>query len=317
MPSSIEAAKAGVTTGEWGMALRGELGNIARRPAYAQRRDKRRRASTNCAERCSAVSIKLGKRLKFVIGKPGLDGHSNGAEQIAARATDAGMDVVYDGIRFTPEEIVERAKMGTHVVGLSIRSGSHVAMTREVLALMKQAGLAHVPVIVGGIIPPEDAEALKRDGVAAVYTPKDFAINQIMAEIVATVERGLGDALSHGHIESADPLCHRAGEGPSVPSLPRQRRQVVGEDGRVLPHPSELGVGDHDIGGLGQEGVDAVVGKLALSAFHRLLIRSDVGRSRQPLDDRVEVGIIIVVIVARPRINADVERFDVTEMVRS
>ena len=127
-----------------------------------------------------------------MIGKPGLDGHSNGAEQIAARATDAGMDVVYDGIRFTPEEIVERAKMGAHVVGLSILSGSHVAMTREVLALMKQAGLAHVPVIVGGIIPPEDAEALKRDGVAAVYTPKDFAINQIMAEIVATVERGLG-----------------------------------------------------------------------------------------------------------------------------
>ena len=137
------------------------------------------------------VSLKLGRRLKFVIGKPGLDGHSNGAEQIAVRATDAGMDVVYDGIRLTPDEIVERAKAGAHCVGLSILSGSHVAMTREVLSLMKAAGLSHIPVIVGGIIPPEDAEILRAEGVAAIYTPKDFAINKIMADIVAQVERRL------------------------------------------------------------------------------------------------------------------------------
>jgi len=137
------------------------------------------------------VSLKLGRRLKFVIGKTGLDGHSNGAEQIAVRATDAGMDVVYDGIRLTPDEIVERARAGAHCVGLSILSGSHVAMIREVLALMKAAGLSHIPVIVGGIIPPEDAEILRAEGVAAIYTPKDFAINKIMADIVGQVERRL------------------------------------------------------------------------------------------------------------------------------
>jgi (2R)-ethylmalonyl-CoA mutase len=191
MPASIEAAKAGVTTGEWGAALRQEFGEY--RAPTGVRSTARQEAADLDELRADVqrVSLKLGKRLKFVIGKPGLDGHSNGAEQIAVRATDAGMDVVYDGIRFTPEEIVERAKMGAHVVGLSILSGSHVAMTRQVLALMKQAGLAHIPVIVGGIIPPEDAEALKQDGVAAVYTPKNFAINQIMAEIVAAVERRL------------------------------------------------------------------------------------------------------------------------------
>ena len=111
------------------------------------------------------VSLKLGRRLKFLVGKPGLDGHSNGAEQIAVRATDAGMDVVYDGIRLTPDEIVERAQgRAPTVVGLSILSGSHVAMTREVMAGMKQAGLAHIPVIVGGIIPPEDAENYRPKG---------------------------------------------------------------------------------------------------------------------------------------------------------
>ena len=130
-------------------------------------------------------------KIRVLVAKPGLDGHSNGAEQIAVRATDSGMDVVYDGIRLTPDEIVERARAGAHCVGLSILSGSHVAMTREVLAGMKAAGLSHIPVIVGGIIPPEDAEALLAEGVAAIYTPKDFAINKIMADIVAQVERRL------------------------------------------------------------------------------------------------------------------------------
>jgi len=134
------------------------------------------------------VSLKLGQRLKFLIGKPGLDGHSNGAEQIAVRAIDAGMDVVYDGIRFTPEEIVARAGEGVHCLGLSILSGSHVAMANEIVERMRQAGLGHIPVVVGGIIPARDVERLLAAGVAAIYTPKDFAINRIMADIVRLVD---------------------------------------------------------------------------------------------------------------------------------
>ncbi len=191
MPASIEAAKAGVTTGEWGAALRAEFGEY-RAPTGVRTVARQEAADLDDLRgEVQRVSLKLGKRLKFVVGKPGLDGHSNGAEQIAVRAVDAGMDVVYDGIRLTPQEIVDRAKDGAHVVGLSILSGSHVAMARDVLGLMKQAGLSHIPVIVGGIIPPEDAELLKKEGVAAVYTPKDFAINRIMADIVKTVETKL------------------------------------------------------------------------------------------------------------------------------
>ena len=136
------------------------------------------------------VSRKLGRRLKFVVGKPGLDGHSNGAEQIAVRARDAGMDVVYEGIRLTPAEIVAAAReQRAHVVGLSILSGSHVPLVKDVVARMKTAGLDDVPVVVGGIIPPEDAQALQQAGVAAVYTPKDFELNRIMADIVRIVEQ--------------------------------------------------------------------------------------------------------------------------------
>jgi ethylmalonyl-CoA mutase len=136
------------------------------------------------------VSRKLGRRLTFVVGKPGLDGHSNGAEQIAARARDAGMDVTYEGIRLTPAEIVEAAReQRAHVVGLSILSGSHLPLVKDVVARMKKAGLDDIPVIVGGIIPPEDAQALQQAGVAAVYTPKDFELNRIMADIVRIVDR--------------------------------------------------------------------------------------------------------------------------------
>jgi (2R)-ethylmalonyl-CoA mutase len=135
------------------------------------------------------VSKKLGRRLKFLVGKPGLDGHSNGAEQIAVRARDAGMDVVYEGIRLTPAEIVDSAReQGAHVIGLSILSGSHVPLVKDVVARMKEAGL-DVPVVVGGIIPPEDAITLKEAGVAAVYTPKDFELNRIMTDVVRIVER--------------------------------------------------------------------------------------------------------------------------------
>jgi (2R)-ethylmalonyl-CoA mutase len=188
MAPSIEAAKAGVTTGEWGDALRAEFGEF-RAPTGVSPKARQEAGDLDALRgEVERVSLKLGRRIKFLIGKPGLDGHSNGAEQIAARATDAGLEVVYDGIRFTPAEIVERAKAGVHCVGLSILSGSHVALTEEALKLLCAAGLGRIPVVVGGIIPPADAERLKAAGVAAVYTPKDFAINGILGAIVQEVE---------------------------------------------------------------------------------------------------------------------------------
>jgi (2R)-ethylmalonyl-CoA mutase len=139
------------------------------------------------------VSRRLGRRLTFVLGKPGLDGHSNGAEQIAVRARDAGMEVIYQGIRLTPTEIVETARAErAHVVGLSILSGSHLPLVREVMTRMRASGLDRVPVVVGGIIPPADADTLKEIGVHAVYTPKDFELNRIMAEMVRMVETSAG-----------------------------------------------------------------------------------------------------------------------------
>jgi (2R)-ethylmalonyl-CoA mutase len=136
-----------------------------------------------------AVSAKLGRRIKFLVGKPGLDGHSNGAEQIAVRARDVGMEVVYEGIRLTPTQIVRAAvDESVHVVGLSILSGSHLPLVGEVMERMRKEGLSDVPVVVGGIIPPEDEVKLKGFGVAAVYTPKDFQLNDIMADIVRLVD---------------------------------------------------------------------------------------------------------------------------------
>jgi (2R)-ethylmalonyl-CoA mutase len=188
MPASIEAAKAGATTGEWGDTLRAEFG-VFRAPTGVSPKARQESAGLDALRgEVERVSLKLGRRIRFLVGKPGLDGHSNGAEQIAARATDAGMDVLYDGIRLTPAEIVEAAKSGVHCVGLSILSGSHIALTEEVLKLLRAAGLERVPVIVGGIIPPPDAERLRAAGVAAVFTPKDFEINGILAAIVAEVE---------------------------------------------------------------------------------------------------------------------------------
>jgi len=195
MPASIAAAKAGVTTGEWGAALRDVYGEY-RAPTGVGR------AARNAVQGLDGlradverVSRRLGRRLTFVVGKPGLDGHSNGAEQIAVRARDAGMEVVYDGIRLTPAEIVEAArKERAHVIGLSILSGSHLPLVRDVVARLRAAGLDHVPVVVGGIIPPEDASALRQAGVAAVYTPKDFELNRIMADIVQIVDRAAEQA---------------------------------------------------------------------------------------------------------------------------
>jgi (2R)-ethylmalonyl-CoA mutase len=141
------------------------------------------------------VSQRLGRRIKILIGKPGLDGHSNGAEQIAVRARDAGMEVVYEGIRLTPAQIANAAlEEGVHVVGLSILSGSHLPLVKDVLERMRKVGLGHVPVVAGGIIPPADAEVLKRAGVAAVYTPKDYDVSAIMRDIVDIVDRSHREA---------------------------------------------------------------------------------------------------------------------------
>jgi (2R)-ethylmalonyl-CoA mutase len=195
MEPSIAAAKAGVTTGEWGQALREIFGEF-RAPTGVGRSARQVAGSLDpVRSEVERVSKKLGRRIKFLVGKPGLDGHSNGAEQIAVRARDAGMEVVYEGIRLTPAEIVNAAlEEGVHVVGLSILSGSHVPLVREVLERMKAQGLSDVPLIVGGIIPPEDEKLLISEGVAAVYTPKDYELNAIMADIVRVVEDRAGKA---------------------------------------------------------------------------------------------------------------------------
>jgi (2R)-ethylmalonyl-CoA mutase len=191
MPPSIACAKAGVTTGEWAFALREAFGEY--RAATGVGRAVRNDSSglDDIRADVDRLSRKLGRRLKLLVGKPGLDGHSNGAEQIAARARDSGMDVVYEGIRLTPAEIVAAAREErAHLVGLSILSGSHVPLVQEVVTRMQEAGLDDIPVVVGGIIPPEDASLLKAAGVAAVYTPKDFQINHIMTDLIRIVDTG-------------------------------------------------------------------------------------------------------------------------------
>ena len=189
VPPSIACAKAGVTTGEWGIALRAAFGEYRAPTGVGRAARNDTQGLDDIRAEVDRVSKKLGRRMKFLVGKPGLDGHSNGAEQIAVRARDAGMDVVYDGIRLTPEAIVSAAADGqVHVVGLSILSGSHVPLVTDVVGRMKEAGLDDVPVVVGGIIPPEDEAQLRKAGVAAVYTPKDFELNRIMADLVRIVE---------------------------------------------------------------------------------------------------------------------------------
>ncbi|MXN64969.1 protein meaA [Stappia sp. GBMRC 2046] len=195
MDASIAAARAGATTGEWGATLREVFGEY-RAPTGVGKSARDDGAQLfEVRETVEAVSSKLGRRFKFLVGKPGLDGHSNGAEQIAVRARDCGMEVVYEGIRLTPAQIVNAAlEEGVHVVGLSILSGSHLALVRDVMERMRANGLDDVPVVVGGIIPNEDAQALRAMGVAAVYTPKDFQLTDIMADVVKIVERRLDQA---------------------------------------------------------------------------------------------------------------------------
>jgi len=190
MPASIAAARAGATTGEWGAVVRAAFGEYRAPTGVSRSPGNRTEGLDPIREAVAAVSAKLGRPLKFVVGKPGLDGHSNGAEQIAARARDCGMDIHYEGIRLTPAEIVAAAAdQGAHVVGLSILSGSHLPLIAETMDRMRAAGLSDVPVVVGGIIPEDDAHRLRAMGVAAVYTPKDFELNRIMLDIVALVDR--------------------------------------------------------------------------------------------------------------------------------
>jgi len=188
MPASIDCAKAGVTTGEWGWTLRETFGEYRAPTGVGRAMRNDVTGLDDIRADVDRVSRKLGRRLTFLVGKPGLDGHSNGAEQIAVRARDVGMQVVYEGIRLTPEEIVDAArKQKAHVIGLSVLSGSHLPLVEDVVGRMKKAGLK-VPVVVGGIIPPEDAAEMEKTGVAAVYTPKDFELNRIMSDLVRIVE---------------------------------------------------------------------------------------------------------------------------------
>ncbi|PIE09451.1 MAG: protein meaA [Rhodobacterales bacterium] len=185
MPPSIACAKAGVTTGEWAEAIRKVHGQYRGPTGVSPNPSNRTEGLDDLRAQVDAVSAKLGRRLNFLMGKPGLDGHSNGAEQIAARARDCGMTITYEGIRMTPKEIVDAAiREDSHVIGLSILSGSHLPLIEEVMQRLHDSGRADIPVVAGGIIPDADAEKLRSMGVSRVYTPKDFELNRIMSDIV-------------------------------------------------------------------------------------------------------------------------------------
>ena len=189
MIPSIICARTGVTTGEWSDVIRAVFGEYRAPTGVSKNPSNRTEGLDALRKQVDLVSHALGRRLKFLVGKPGLDGHSNGAEQIAARARDCGMDIAYEGIRLTPEEIVSAAaNENVHVIGLSILSGSHIPLIKEVIQRLKDARLDHIPVIAGGIIPEDDAIMLREMGVAAVYTPKDFELNKIIGDIITLVD---------------------------------------------------------------------------------------------------------------------------------
>ncbi len=189
MEPSIACAKAGVTTGEWAAQMRAVFGEYRGPTGVSGSPSNKTEGLDDIRTAVDAVSDRLGRRLKFLVGKPGLDGHSNGAEQIAFRARDCGMDIDYEGIRLTPEQLVTAAQENqAHVVGLSILSGSHIPLVADMMNRMRSAGLGDIPVIVGGIIPDDDAQRLLEMGVARVYTPKDFELNTIMMDIVTLVD---------------------------------------------------------------------------------------------------------------------------------
>jgi (2R)-ethylmalonyl-CoA mutase len=188
MPATIAAARAGATTGEWAQTLREAFGEYRGPTGVGEAVAAPTQELSALREEVEKLSEVLGRRLKLLVGKPGLDGHSNGAEQIAVKARDAGMDVVYEGIRLTPTQIANSAAQeGVHVIGLSILSGSHRELIPAVLSALREAGVEDVPVVVGGIIPETDAEALREAGIAAVYTPKDWNLNGTMRDIVELV----------------------------------------------------------------------------------------------------------------------------------
>jgi (2R)-ethylmalonyl-CoA mutase len=217
MPATIAAARAGATTGEWAQTLRDVFGEYRAPTGVGEAAAVSSKAISELREEVERVSEVLGRRLKFLVGKPGLDGHSNGAEQIAVRARDAGMEVVYEGIRLTPSQIASSAAQeGVHVIGLSILSGSHGELIPSVLQALRDAGVRDVPVVVGGIIPEADTEALLRAGVAAVYTPKDWDLNRMISDIVALVDEQVDDsgAARTGEARS------RAGGGPEGVQTP-------------------------------------------------------------------------------------------------
>ena len=190
MVPSIAAAKAGVTTGEWAEEMRKAYGTYRGPTGVSDSVSNKTEGLDDLRAAVDAVSDKLGRRLKFLVGKPGLDGHSNGAEQIAFRARDCGMDISYDGIRLTSEEIVTAARAdNAHIIGLSILSGSHLPLVRDVMTRLGEAGLGDIPVVVGGIIPDADADALRAMGVAEIYTPRNFELNRIMGDIVTLVDQ--------------------------------------------------------------------------------------------------------------------------------
>ena len=194
MPPSIAAAKAGVTTGEWGDVLRQAFGQYRGPTGVSATPSNRTEGLDEIRDQVAAVSDRLGRKLTFLMGKPGLDGHSNGAEQIATRARNCGMEISYEGIRLTPDEIITAARDGAvHVIGLSILSGSHMPLMQELMSKLRAAELTHIPVIVGGIIPDEDAQKLRAMGIARIYTPKDFELNRIMFDIVALADPGPGN----------------------------------------------------------------------------------------------------------------------------
>jgi (2R)-ethylmalonyl-CoA mutase len=191
MEASIACAHAGVTTGEWAGALRAVFGEYRAPTGIASAASPAPDSLAQLRGRIEGAARRLGRRPKILVGKPGLDGHSNGAEQIAVRARDAGFEVVYEGIRLTPARIANAAlEEGVHLVGLSVLSGSHLSLVSEVLHRMREAGIGGIPVVVGGIVPEEDVARLRAAGVARVYTPKDFDITRIMGELVDLIEAG-------------------------------------------------------------------------------------------------------------------------------
>ncbi len=210
MPATIAAARAGVTTGEWSQALRDAFGEYRAPTGVGEAAGVSGEDVAELRDQVERLGEVLGRRLKFLVGKPGLDGHSNGAEQIAVRARDAGMDVVYEGIRLTPSQIANSAAQeGVHVIGLSILSGSHRELIPAVLQALRDAGIGEVPVVVGGIIPDADAAWLRESGVAAVYTPKDWDLNQMMRDIITLVgEQVNGTGASGGTPKGLDTAAH-------------------------------------------------------------------------------------------------------------